>query len=204
MCYTVITVSLQIIIKEEIIMKKPMEQLKKIMGVKEQSAENGESKELREVKRQIKILMNVIKIIKALVIIAVVVFVFGVAAMLLDNAISPDPEIAVEIYKLIQYIITAAATWYICSVCGGFCREIDKSNTPFVPQVPKGLRKISVTLMVIFFIKIAAEEVYTRITHTEFTLYIDATAWAFISILMLLSAIFDYGCRLQKESDETL
>lgn len=204
MCYTVITVSLYIIVKEEIIMKKPMEQLKEIMGVKEQSAEKGTPKELLEVKRQIKNLLNVIKIIKALVIIAVVGLVLGGAAMLLDNAVSPDPEIAVEIYKLIQYVITAAVAWYICSVCGGFCKEICKSNTPFIPQVPKGLRKISAALAVMYIISFLASVAYSLLTHTELNIYVDGTLAMFILVLVILSSIFDYGCKLQKESDETL
>ncbi len=31
-----------------------------------------------------------------------------------------------------------------------------------------------------------------------------AVGWAFVFILILLSSIFDYGCKLQQESDETL
>lgn len=185
-------------------MKKPMEQLKEIMGVEEQSAADGTSKELLEVKKQIKEFLTIIQIIKAIAIILIIMLVIGGIGMIVDNAVSPNSEVAVEIYKLVKYAVTAAVVWYICAVCSGFCREIDKSNTPFIPQVPKGLRKIAVVLVAISLVYIAAEAVYSQITHTEFELYIDAALGAFVFILLLLSSIFDYGCKLQKESDETL
>lgn len=186
-------------------MKKPMEQLKEIMGVEEeQPAAKNTSKELKEVKRQIKIFMEVIPIIKVLAIICFVVIVISGIGLILDYGKSPSPETAEEIYTFVQFAVAAAATWYISAVCSSFCKKIEKSDTPFIPQVPKGLRKIAAALVVVFFISIAAETVYTEITHTEFNLVIDATLWVSVFILLLLSSIFDYGCKLQQESDETL
>lgn len=186
-------------------MKKPMEQLKEIMGVaEEQPVTNSTSKELKEVKRQIKNLLTVIKIIMVIAIIAFVVIILGGIGLAFEYAVSQSPELVEEIYTFVQFAVTAAAVWYISSVCNSFCKDIDKSNTPFIPQVPKGLRKISAALVLMFFISIAAEAVYSVITHTEFKLVVDATLWASVCILLLLSSIFDYGCKLQKESDETL
>lgn len=186
-------------------MKKPMEQLKEIMEVAdEQPVTNSTSKELKEVKRQIKNLLTVIKIIMALAIIAFVVIILGSIGLAFEYAVSPSPELVEEFYILVKIAVTAAAVWYISSVCNGFCKDIDKSNTPFIPQVPKGLRKISAALVAMFFISIAADAVYSGITHTELNFDIDATLCASVLILTLLSSIFDYGCKLQQESDETL
>ncbi|MDE7289727.1 MAG: DUF2975 domain-containing protein [Oscillospiraceae bacterium] len=186
-------------------MKKPTEQLKEIMGAaEEQSVTNSTSKELKEVKRQIKNLLTVIKIIMTLAIIAFVVIILGGIGLAFEYAVSPSPELIEEFYIFGQFAVTAAAVWYISYVCNSFCKDIDKSNTPFIPQVPKGLRKIATALVVLFFILIAAEAVYSGITHTEFNLNIDVTLGASVCILLLLSSIFDYGCKLQKESDETL
>ena len=186
-------------------MKKPMEQLKEIMGVAdEQPAANSTSKELKEVKRQIQNLLTVIKIIMVMAIIAFVVIILGGIGLAFEYAVSPSSELAEEFYILVKMVVTAAAVWYISYVCNSFCKDIDKSNTPFIPQVPKGLRKIAAALVIMFFISIAAEAVYSVITNTEFNLVTDATLWASVCILLLLSSIFDYGCKLQKESDETL
>ncbi|MDE6709320.1 MAG: DUF2975 domain-containing protein [Oscillospiraceae bacterium] len=186
-------------------MKKPMEQLKEIMGVAdEQPAANNTSKELKEVKRQIKNLLTVIKLIMALAIIAFVVIILSGIGLAFEYAVSQSSELVEEIYTFVQFAVTAAAVWYISSVCNSFCKDIDKSNTPFIPQVPKGLRKIATALVVLFFILIAAEAVYSGITHTEFNLNIDVTLGASVCILLLLSSIFDYGFKLQQESDETL
>ena len=186
-------------------MKKPMEQLKEIMGVAdEQPVTNSTSKELKEVKRQIQSLLTVIKIIMGMAIISVGLLIIGCVGISLDYAITSNPEAAEEIYKAIQWLVVSAAILYITIVCKGFCENIVKSNTPFIPQVPKGLRKIAAVLVVMFLISIAAEAIYSGITHTEFNLVIDATLWVSVCILMLLSNIFDYGCKLQQESDETL
>lgn len=186
-------------------MKKPMEQLKEIMGVDEgQPVTNSTSKELREVKRQIKIFVKCIKAIMVIAIIAVVGFSFGCVGIALDYALTMNSDAGEEIYTAIQGIITSAAILYITAVCRKFCESIIKSETPFILQVPKGLRKIAAAIVIMIFLSIVAEAVYSVITDTEFTLFIDASGWASVCILMLLSSIFDYGCKLQQESDETI
>ena len=59
-------------------MKKPMEQLKEIMGVpEEQPIPKGSSKEIQEIKRQIKELLKVIKIIEVMAIFCTAAFFIG-------------------------------------------------------------------------------------------------------------------------------
>lgn len=182
-----------------------MKKLKKAMGTaEEQPVINSTSKELEEVKHQIKIFATLIKIAMGMAIIVVGLFIVGLIGIALDYAITSNPSVAEEIYKVIQGIITSAAILYITVVCSKFCENIIKSNTPFIPQVPKGLRKIAAAVIVMLLLSLAAAAVYSGVTGTELTIYIDASGWAFVCILMLLSSIFDYGCKLQQESDETI
>lgn len=190
---------------EVIIMKKPMEQLKEIMGVaEEQPAANSTSKELKEIKRQLNTIIILIKITMIIAIIGMAAFTLGCAGILLDYTITSNPEAAEGIYTAIQNLVVSAAILYIAVVCKRFCESIIKSGTPFIPQVPKGLRKIAAAIVAMQFLSIAASAVYSGITGTEFTIFIDTSAYILVCILFLLSSIFDYGCKLQQESDETL
>lgn len=186
-------------------MKKPMEQLKEIMGVPaEQPAVDGTSKELREVKRQINLFIKLIKISFGIEILIIGLLIIGCVGVVLDHAITQNIYTDLEIYKIIQGIIVSSAILYMTVVCMKFCENIIQSSTPFIPQVPKGLRKIAAAIAVMLLLSIAASGVYSAVTGAEFILSIDATGWAFVFILMLLSSIFDYGCKLQQESDETI
>ncbi len=187
-------------------MKKTMEQqLKEILAVtEEQQGMKGLPKELKDIKIHIKNLVTVIKITMIMAIIGVALLAIGCIGLSLDYAKNPDPEAAKEIYTGIQGLIVSAAILYITIVCKRFCDNIIKSNTPFIPQVPKGLRKMAAAIVAMLLISIAASAVYSEITNTEFTLFIDTSGWIFVYVLILVSSIFDYGCKLQKESDETL
>lgn len=186
-------------------MKKPMEQLKEIMGVTdEQPLPKGSSKELQEVKRQIKELLKVIKIIMVMAIFCTAAFLIACIGGTVDYVKMPSPEAAEEIYESIKYTFTAAVIFYITVVCSRFCSDIDKSNTPFIPQVSKGLKKIAIAIVFAVLLSIGGDALYSVLTDTKFEGSVSWIGMAFVSILLLLSSIFDYGCKLQKESDETL
>ena len=93
-------------------------------------------------------------------------------------------------------------------ICKNMLKSMKKSGTPFIPQIPSGMRKLSaviaVALIISVFVYLGVPKIFgTKIPNYNgfFTngtcVYIDA-------VLIFLSSIFDYGCKLQKESDETL
>lgn len=186
-------------------MKKPMEQLKEIMGVpEEQPIPKGSSKEIQEIKRQIKELLKVIKIIEVMAIFGTAAFFIGCIGTTVDYVKTPSPEAAEKIYEVIKYAFISAVIFYITVICSRFCRDIYKSNTPFIPQVSKGLKKIAIAIVLMVILLVFGDILYSHITDTKMEGTISWLSMAFSSILFLLSSIFDYGCKLQQESDETL
>lgn len=84
-----------------------------------------------------------------------------------------------------------------------------KNDTPFMPSVGKKLRIISIiyitALVIMFVIRIIAENIAASAPSMEYTgMFINGYNLMFVSLLILLSFIFDRGCKLQKESDETI
>ncbi|MCM1329059.1 MAG: DUF2975 domain-containing protein [Ruminococcus sp.] len=87
-------------------------------------------------------------------------------------------------------------------------RRFKKAGTPFTPDVGRGLRIIAVLLFAGWILMFAAHIIAEKITGTvppnEYSGFINGTAMMFVSIFIMLGYIFDYGCKLQRESDETL
>ena len=87
-------------------------------------------------------------------------------------------------------------------------RRFKRDKTPFVPYIGKGLRIMAGVMLGGYLIMCAFHIVVPNIAGAappnEFHGYINGTSMVLVSILCMLSYIFDYGCKLQKESDETL
>ncbi|MDE5860069.1 MAG: hypothetical protein K2H23_06765, partial [Oscillospiraceae bacterium] len=189
----------------EFTMKKIMEQLKEIIGVAdEHSTSNSTSKEIKEIKRQIKIYMQVIKIFMFLTILCIVTFFISCIVDVLSYAGAPNADTATELYKSILDLIISVSLFCITIICKNIFISINNSDTPFIPQVSKGIRKISFTICTAFLVSIALQCLYPIFMGIEQQFFIDGTSMIFVSILMFLRSIFDYGYKLQQESDETL
>ncbi len=88
-------------------------------------------------------------------------------------------------------------------------RRFRRDKTPFVPYIGKGLRIMAGVMFGGYIIIMCAFHVIVpniagAAPPNEFHGYINGTSMVLVSILCMLSCIFDYGCKLQKESDETL
>ena len=87
-------------------------------------------------------------------------------------------------------------------------RRFRRDKTPFVPYIAKGLQIMACVMFVGYLIMCAIHVAVPNIAGAnppnEFHGYINGTSMVIVSILIMLSYIFDYGCKLQKESDETL
>lgn len=83
-----------------------------------------------------------------------------------------------------------------------------KAKTPFVPKMGKYLRVIAFTilaaLILMFIMRIIAEAIAGDGIHNEYRGILNGGYGIFVSILIMLSYIFDRGFELQQESDETL
>ncbi|MDE5576328.1 MAG: DUF2975 domain-containing protein [Oscillospiraceae bacterium] len=187
-------------------MKKPMkQQLNEIIKTaEEQLGVENMPEELKNIKVQIKSLLKIIKFFMAVMIVCTAVFFVSSIVNLVSYIGVPDPEAATKLGESILALISSAAWLIVTIICKNIFADIDKSSTPFIPQVPKGIRKIAVALIIMFLISAAEQLLYPIFTGIEPKLVIDGTSMIFVSVLVLLSYIFDYGCKLQQESDETL
>lgn len=83
-----------------------------------------------------------------------------------------------------------------------------KAKTPFVPKMGKYLRIIAFTilaaLILMFIMRIIAETIAGDGIHNEYRGILNGGYGIFVSLLIMLSYIFDRGFELQQESDETL
>lgn len=175
------------------------------MGVtEEQQGLTGMPEELKNIKVTIRSLITCIKILITLIAVGMA----GSFAMCVIGLIGyigePSPETADKLGEGIMLFFSAGAAIAIAIICKNIFKEIDKSNTPFIPQVPRGMRRIAAVICVMFVFQALAVLLYPMLIGSDPVLYFNWTGFIFISVLMLLSYIFDYGCKLQKESDETL
>lgn len=106
-----------------------------------------------------------------------------------------------QMIESVSLMITAVLSCVILMRCL-------KAKTPFVPKIGKYLRIIAVTiaaaLLLMFAVRIIAETVSGAAPYREYQGFLNGGDMIFISILIMLSYIFDRGFELQQESDETL
>lgn len=94
---------------------------------------------------------------------------------------------------LIFAIIAVTAKSILCLVAMDtvrhMLRDISQHETPFEQIHVKRMKRIAVLIFIASFVNV---------------LTIQANEWLIAAVVWLLSMIFDYGCLLQQESDETL
>lgn len=106
-----------------------------------------------------------------------------------------------------------------CSVADSFCLvlayllfiavlcSIKKSATPFTAFVGKGVRAIAVIEILPHVFSFAAKRVIAAavtLPTNEYSGYFGIGNVAAMLMFFMISFIFDYGCELQRESDETI
>ena len=121
---------------------------------------------------------------------------------------TPSAEIADEMYKDIIAFIEYAAVAFICLFSSQIMKSFRNNDTPFIQDIPKKILAIAATMPIAFLVSNIADflfPVVTHITPTDYTnFFMNGTNMIIASFLAMLSYIFDYGCKLQQESDETL
>lgn len=83
-----------------------------------------------------------------------------------------------------------------------------KDKKPFVPYIGNGLRVIAFAMfagfVLMFTAHILADVIAGAAPPNEYSGFINGSSMIMVSIFGMLSYIFDYGCKLQQESDETI
>lgn len=106
-----------------------------------------------------------------------------------------------NVIESVAFIITAVLSCFILWRCL-------KAKTPFVPKMGRYLRIIAFTilaaLLLMFIMRIIAETIAGDGIHNEYRGFLNGGDGIFVTILIMLSYIFDRGFELQQESDETL
>lgn len=189
-------------------MKKPIELLKKIIGIPErQTVRQDESGELTKVRSSIMAMQIFALIFMVIMLIFSVVWLIDCITDIYKYTSSPSIWLAKALCISIHDFILCGSLFVISIMCKNIFMSINQSGTPFIPQVSKGMKKIAAVIAVMLILSAAAEYLFPIVfpeLGTVPELVTDPAGWVFISLLLMLSVIFDYGCKLQQESDETL
>ena len=189
-------------------MKKLMELLKKIIGIADEyPSRQDTSDELAKVRSSIMAMQIFAVFFMIITLIGTVVFFADCVVDLYKYMAKPSLGLAKALCIVIPDFILCLSLFVISMLCKNIFMNVNKSGTPFIPQVSKGMKKIAAVLIVMLILLTAAKFLFPivfPVLGTEPEIVTDPVGWIFSSLLLMLSSIFDYGCKLQQESDETL
>ncbi|MDE5860070.1 MAG: DUF2975 domain-containing protein [Oscillospiraceae bacterium] len=189
-------------------MKKLMELLKKIIGIPDgHTVRQNESDELKKVRSSIMAMQIIALIFMVIMLIFSAVWLIDCVTDLYEYSANPSFGLAKALCISISDFILCGSLFFISILCKNIFASINQSGTPFIPQVSSGMKKIAAVIAVMLILSAAAEYLFPMVfpvLNTEPELVTDPAGWIFFSLLLMLSNIFDYGCKLQQESDETL
>ncbi len=155
-----------------------------------------------EFKGMIKTIMPIMRLLQ------VIMFggLFISAVDLIISTVQSDFE---EMYSSIFLTIDCAAFAVICTIGCGIIKLFRASETPFVSEVPKRLRAMAFIIMGAFLVSAGVTLVFKAAAgavpqHDYIGYFANPYGMIFVTLLIMLSYIFDIGCKLQQESDETL
>ncbi len=155
-----------------------------------------------EFKGMIKTIMPVMRVLQ-------VIMFGGLFISAVDIIISTVQSDFEEMYSSIFLTIDCAAFSIICTIGCGIIKRFKASETPFVSEVPKRLRAMAFIIMGAFLVSSAVKPLFKAaagaLPQDGYTGYFaNPYGLIFVTLLIMLSYIFDIGCKLQRESDETL
>lgn len=189
-------------------MKNILELLKKIVGISdEQPIVQDMSDELKKVRSNMLAMQIFSVIFMFVMLIFTVVFFVDCVTNLYEYTVKPSLGLAKALCIVIPNFILCLSLFVISLLCKNIFMNVNKNGTPFIPQVPKEMKKIAAVIAAMLILSAAAEFLFPivfPVLGTESELVTDPAGWAFLSLLLMLSSIFYYGCRLQQESYETL
>lgn len=185
-----------------------MELLKKFIGIPDgQPYRQDSSDELAKVKSSIVAMQIFALIFMVIMLIFSAVWLKDCITEAYKYMSSPSIGLAKALCISISDFILCGSLFVISIMCKNIFMSVNQSGTPFIPQVSKGMKKIAAVIAVMLILSAAAEYLFPIVfpeLGTVPELVTDPAGWVFVSLLLMLSVVFDYGCKLQQESDETL
>ncbi|MCM1329056.1 MAG: DUF2975 domain-containing protein [Ruminococcus sp.] len=109
--------------------------------------------------------------------------------------------------------------WHLCTTADSFAVVVDfvlliallysirKAATPFTAFVGKSMRALAVSMVLPYVFSFVLKIVLTATIAApseNYTGYFGIGGVSMAFLIFILSLVFDYGCKLQRESDETL
>ena len=107
-------------------------------------------------------------------------------------------------FPLLSAFLASAASVFLFYALKKLMREFQICETPFSENVIQKMNLFAVSLVVIAVVNTVAESAWGSFLSSGFHLSLDLSTLLVVAVLLLVIAIFKYGCRLQKESDEIL
>lgn len=111
-------------------------------------------------------------------------------------------------YRPLPYLLQLALLLAIVSICIAMLATVRKRGTPFVASIPRRMKLIAI---LVFILSSAPNWVYYLLRgihegETGFAIIENSGIIGLIlaAVVYALAMIFQYGCQLQQEIDETL
>ena len=110
-------------------------------------------------------------------------------------------------------LITMVTLFLVCLFAKKIFSKLEKSETPFIPELPAKIYAIGLTLIIgtgaSIILRIISELVagFNNANVNTDSLYnagLDSSVMIIGTFLLALSYVFEHGLKLQQESDETL
>ena len=102
------------------------------------------------------------------------------------------------------FIIQLVAVFMVFLTLHRIFSAICKDHTPFTNINAKRMRKVAVLIIAMGAISSITEFIAHKLITTQDGYSIDGTWLVMAAVIYCIALIFDYGCQLQQQSDETL
>lgn len=157
---------------------------------------NEKIRRLQKISRVTFVVLTVLQVLLVLTAVAVVlagIFCGGTFASKLNqlfSAVAQDVLTAGALVFLILCVVVKLALYFaVLTLAGRMFRDFSREDSPFRQIQVQRMRWIALLIFVASFINLFSMQI---------------TSWIAALLIWCVSIVFDYGCQLQQESDETL
>ena len=151
---------------------------------------------LQKASHVVSIVLTVIRVLLVLAALGVIlagIFCGAAFTAALNGLFSPVAQDALTTGVLILLIVCVVAKlalyFAVLTIAGRMFRDFSREDSPFRQIHIRRMRWIALLIFLASFINLFS---------------IQLTGWMAALLIWCVSAVFDYGCQLQQESDETL
>lgn len=166
----------------------------KVAAGMENSHEVGLSSNIARIKKTGKAVLVGLIILAILLLWTIILYIVDLAGQKVDEPIYETVRMFATLLFLLAVVLVAARIFY----------NINKAGTPFIPAVVKGMKAAAV--LVAFMIAVPHLLYEIMAPNRGLSLLDPNTLFALLcgGIVFCFAVVFEYGCLLQAENDETL